>query len=445
MLFSHSMIQRRLYFLLALGITCCGFNVSVAAQTPAVPKTREPFITEDSSIQALDTMETLKLGYDALMKAGYAADKKRDYNTALTYFRQALILRPNDSWANKAINNITTHAFDRYMQAGYKADISKDYQLALEHFKKALEIKPNSFYAQKAIANVSNYLAVNAVNAQEPEKVQQNDQKEDDDSGLLWLVIGILGTIGVSGIVLFYLFQKSQNLDLEPVIKENEPTNPINSSIADDSKTNDQKAQKESEVDVEEEETLVAPPSEPQSEPTTNSLQKTVESQNSQIVLEDTNLPKLDIVPELINDLAKSDRKSRQKTVWELAQRGDSRAMQPLVELMVKVDSQERGLILEAMTQITSRTLKPMNKALMFSLDDDNPRVKQNAIRDLARVYELMNQVTKRLSSVAEDSDEEVQKTATWALKQLNQMPTVPFWQNSNHKVTENNNQDISN
>ena len=439
MLFFPSMIQRRLYyFLLALGITCCSFNVVVAAKTPAIPKTREPFITEDSSIQALDTMETLKLGYDALMKAGYAADKKREYDTALKYFRQALILRPNDSWANKAISNITTYAFDRYMQAGYKADVSQDYQLALKHFRKALEIKPNSFYAQKAIANVSNYLAVNA---QEPGKKPENNQ--NNGSSFLWIFIGVLGTIGISGIVLFYLFKKSQNLDLEPAIKENKSVNSTNSLIASHSETTDPNQHKQSEIDFAEEDTLVAPPSEKQSEPVTNSLQKTTETQNSQIVLEDTNLPKLDIVPELINDLAKSDRKIRQKTVWELAQRGDSRAMQPLVELMVKVDSQERGLILEAMTQITSRTLKPMNKALMMSLDDDNPRVKQNAIRDLARVYELMNQVTKRLSLVAEDSDEEVQKTATWALKQLNQMPTVPFWQN--HKVSENNNQDISN
>ncbi len=432
------MIQRRLYFLLALGITCCSFNVSVAAQTSTIQKTTESLITEDSSIQALDTMEKVKLGYDALMKAGYAADKQRDYNAALTYFRQALILRPNDSWANKAVNNITTYAFDRYMQAGYKADVIQDYQVALKHFKKALEIKPDSFYAQKAVTNVSNYLAVNA---QEPGKKQSDNQ--NSNSGFLWLLIGVLGTVGISGIVLFYLFKKSQNLDLEPVIKEPKSPNFTNSTTKETPQLPSNIPPTKLEADFAEEETIISSPSGEPSEVTTNSLQNTPKSQNSEIVLENTNVAKLDIIPELINDLAKSDRKKRQKTIWELAQRGDSRAMQPLVELMVKVDSQERGLILEAMTQITSRTLKPMNKALMMSLDDDNPRVKQNAIRDLARVYELMNQVTKRLSSVAEDSDEEVQKTATWALKQLNQMPTVPFWQN--HKATENNNQDISN
>ena len=139
---------------------------------------------------------------------------------------------------------------------------------------------------------------------------------------------------------------------------------------------------------------------------------------------------KLDIIPELIGNLQHSDRAFRRKTIWELAQRSDSRAMKPLVELMVKVDSQERSLILEAMTQIASRTLKPMNKALSLSLEDDNSQVRQNAIRDLTRVYELMSQVTQRLSEAVEDSDEEVQQTAKWALKQLNQMPKVK-WPNA--------------
>ncbi len=152
------MIQRPFYFLLVCGITFCGFNIPIEAKPLFSNKT--PIITEDSNVQALD-IETLKLGYDALMQAGYAADQKRDYITALRYFRQALSLRPNDSWANKAINNITTYAFDRYMQAGYQADINRDYQLALNYFKIALEIKPSSFYAQKAITNVSNYLAAN--------------------------------------------------------------------------------------------------------------------------------------------------------------------------------------------------------------------------------------------------------------------------------------------
>ncbi len=420
------MIQRPLYFLLVCGITFCGFNVPVEAKPPFSNKT--PIITEDSNVQALD-IETVKLGYDALMQAGYAADKERDYITALRYFRQALSLRPNDSWANKAINNITTYAFDRYMQAGYKADVNRDYRLALKYFQTALEIKPNSFYAQKAVANVSNYLAANAQDS--------NNSKDSQNFNWLWMLIGIAGTVGISAIVLFFLFKKNQNINLAPTAEASLPENLANSSVKETSNPiANNPPPPETKLDFTEEETLITP-----SKPD-NSAPKTEANQNQQIIPANTKISKLDIVPELITELEKSDRLSRQKTIWELAQRGDSRAMQPLVELMVTVDSQERGLILEAMTQITSRTLKPMNKAIMMSLEDDNPRVKQNAIRDLARVYELMNQVTKRLSSVAEDSDEEVQKTAEWALKQLNQMPTVPLWQNA--KMTENG-QDISN
>ncbi len=439
------MIKHRLSFLLVFGITCCGFNVSGEAKTPSSKPTTsivtQNSTSQNSTVQAVDSIETVQLNYDVLMQAGYAADKKGDYVTALKYFRQALTLRPNDSWANKAIRNITASAFDRYMQAGYKADVNRDYQLALKHFQKALEIKPNSFHAQKAVANVSNYLAVNA---QEP-----GNNKQGDRSSYLWMVFAIAGTAGISVILLFFLFKKTRNINLEPAIEEqpaanlfNLPNPAISGSVS------------ENISEATEEETLVDPPpkkkskvkkSKVKSEATENSPQETENNQSQEIVATNSNiskLDKLDIVLELIADLQKRDRSIRQKTIWELAQRGDSRAMQPLVELMIKVDSQERGLILEAMTQIASRTLKPMNKALIMSLEDDNPHVKQNAIRDLTRVYELMNQVTKRLSQVVEDSDEEVQKTAKWALKQLNQMPKVPLWQNPS--LVENN-QDISN
>ncbi len=429
------MIKRRLSFLLVFGITCCGFNVSGEAKTPSSKPTTS-IVTQNSTVQAVDSIETVQLNYDVLMQAGYAADRERDYITALNYFRQALTLRPNDSWANKAIRNITASAFDRYMQAGYKADVNRDYQLALKNFQKALEIKPNSFYAQKAVANVSNYLAANAQ--------ESGNNKQGDNFSFFWMLFAIAGTAGISAILLFFLFKKTRNINLEPVIEEESVENFFNpSSSAVSNPISD------SIPEATEEETLVDPPPKKKpkvkSEATENSPQEREKNQSQEIVAANSKiskLDKLDIVPELIADLQKRDRSIRQKTIWELAQRGDSRAMQPLVELMIKVDSQERGLILEAMTQIASRTLKPMNKALMMSLEDENPHVKQNAIRDLTRVYELMNQVTKRLSQVVDDSDEEVQKTAKWALKQLNQMPKVPLWQNPN--LVENN-QDISN
>ena len=442
------MTNNRISFLLALGIIGNIFSTPIEAKTLIAQEIKSVANQDNNStVQAVDTLGKIKLSYDALMKAGYAADKQREYARALTYFRQALTLRPNDSWASNAVNNITTYGFDRYMQAGYQADLKRDYQLALQNFQKALEIKPNSFYAQKAVANTSEYLTINA---QKPP-----NQESKNKLNLMLMLLGIGGTAAISAILLFFLFKKSNNINLNPVITEtdNNSQDSIPVSHLDETEAKIDNIEPENSpsenIDLVEEETLIAPS---QTIPTSEAetvedplqeieTQKTEPSKNEIILSSDSQISKMDMVLELISDLQKSDRQIRQRTIWELAQKGDSRAMQPLVELMINVDSQERGLILEAMTQIASRTLKPMNQALMMSLEDNNPSVKQNAIRDLTRVYELMNQVTQRLSLVVDDSDEEVQKTAEWALKQLNQLPKVPVWQNSN---LNSNNKDIN-
>lgn len=43
------------------------------------------------------------------MNAGYAATQQRDYRTALTYFQRALELRPGNSFATQAINNVQSY------------------------------------------------------------------------------------------------------------------------------------------------------------------------------------------------------------------------------------------------------------------------------------------------------------------------------------------------
>ena len=137
-----------------------------------------------------------------------------------------------------------------------------------------------------------------------------------------------------------------------------------------------------------------------------------------------TRLPNQDQVETLMNELQETDPKKRRQAIWELAQKADSRAMNSLVDLMIDTDSQERSLILEALSQISSRTLKPMNQALAISLQDKNPQVRKNAIRDLTRIYELMSQISQMLCHAIDDTDQEVQETAKWAINQLNtQMP----------------------
>ncbi|MEH1904124.1 MAG: peptidoglycan-binding protein [Nostoc sp.] len=137
-------------------------------------------------------------------------------------------------------------------------------------------------------------------------------------------------------------------------------------------------------------------------------------------------LTKLNIVDELIQDLRNSDPMKRRKAIWDLGQQGDSRAIQPMVDLMIDADSQESSLILAALAEIGIRTLKPMNRALAISIQDESPQVRQNAIRDLTRVYDMMGQMSQMLRHALEDPDAEVQATARYALTQMNRMRSLP-------------------
>ncbi|MEH2205481.1 MAG: peptidoglycan-binding protein [Nostoc sp.] len=133
-------------------------------------------------------------------------------------------------------------------------------------------------------------------------------------------------------------------------------------------------------------------------------------------------LAKLNIVEELIQDLRSSDPTKRRKAIWDLGQQGDSRAIQHLVDLIIDADSQERSLILAALSEIGIRTLKPMNRALAISIQDESPQVRQNAIRDLTRVYDMMGQMSQMLHHALEDPDADVQATARYALTQMNRI-----------------------
>jgi HEAT repeat protein len=143
-------------------------------------------------------------------------------------------------------------------------------------------------------------------------------------------------------------------------------------------------------------------------------------------VEETTRLAKVNIVDELIQDLRASDPVKRRKIIWELGQRGDTRAVQPLVDLLIDSDSKQRSLILSALSEIGTRTLKPMTRALAISLQDENSEVRKNAIRDLTRVYDMVSQISNLLHQATEDSDQDVQDTAKWALGQLNRIRSVP-------------------
>ncbi|MEO1431823.1 MAG: hypothetical protein AAFV71_22735, partial [Cyanobacteria bacterium J06633_8] len=44
--------------------------------------------------------------YDQLMRQGYAATRRRQYSRALSFFRQALAIRPGNRFARRAISNV---------------------------------------------------------------------------------------------------------------------------------------------------------------------------------------------------------------------------------------------------------------------------------------------------------------------------------------------------
>jgi HEAT repeats len=138
-----------------------------------------------------------------------------------------------------------------------------------------------------------------------------------------------------------------------------------------------------------------------------------------------TPMRRIGIVETLIQDLHSRDPAKRRQAIWELGQCGDSRAIQPLVDLTLDSDSAQRSLILAALSEIGVRTLKPMNRALAVSLQDENPEVRKNAIRDLTRVYDLMTQVTQLLNHASEDGDREVSETARWAIGKLDRIRTL--------------------
>ncbi|HLO50660.1 MAG TPA: HEAT repeat domain-containing protein [Kamptonema sp.] len=155
-----------------------------------------------------------------------------------------------------------------------------------------------------------------------------------------------------------------------------------------------------------------------QPEPSFNNGPDILDDQSSQLL-------KINIVHQLLQDLAHPNPARRHKAIWELGDRGDSRAVGPLVDLLLNSDSKQHSLILSILSEIGIKTLKPMNRAWLISLQNENAEVRKNAIRDLTRIYELVNQVSHLLQRAADDPDPEVQETARWALNQLNRESSV--------------------
>ena len=138
----------------------------------------------------------------------------------------------------------------------------------------------------------------------------------------------------------------------------------------------------------------------------------------------------------LVHELRNPDPAKRHKAIWELGRSGDSRAVQPMVDLLLDSDSRQRSLVLSALSEISSRTLKPMSRALAISMQDENPDVRKNAIRDLTHIYDSLTRISELLQNACEDPDQDVQDTAKWAIGQINRIKS-PLIQGAGRSVSQ--------
>jgi hypothetical protein len=230
-----------------------------------------------------------------------------------------------------------------------------------------------------------------------PESTKNNKQSKERDF-VWWLVVAI-AILGATGALLFFIKLLGRS---KKVMSSKSDTLSLESSTHIDSQQQTQPPQ----VSTTSPSIKLLPPS-----PTEST----------------SRLAKVNIVEELIQDLSSPDPIKRRKAIWSLGQQGDSRAIQPLVDLMIDADSQQRSLILAALAEIGISTLKPMNNALAISLRDQSPQVRQNAIRDLTRVYDMMAQISQILCHAVQDSDPDVQATARYALIQMNRIRSLPI------------------
>ncbi|MGH2416537.1 MAG: HEAT repeat domain-containing protein, partial [Microcystaceae cyanobacterium] len=274
---------------------------------------------------------------------------------------QALAADPNGTSSFTVKNS----DYDRYMQAGYEATQKKDYRTALKAFKQALNQRPDDTYAQQAVENVKSYLGEGTT--QTPNKVQPGS--------FLQVLLSLLA-LGAGGGLFFLLWRfrnKNKANSLAAASHQKE------SFRADESKEDNLDSYSNSlESKQESYNQRISSEMPPNSGLATANSKPESELEKSLPLQPTTRLANLDVIEELIKELHEPDPKKRRKAIWELAQKSDSRAMKPLVDLMIDSDSQERSLILEALSQISTRTLKPMNQALAISLQDKNPQVRKN-------------------------------------------------------------------
>lgn len=309
----------------------------------------------------------------------------------------------------------------------YKGPIDGRYgastQIAVSQFQQAKSLRRIDGIADKTTqtilqaALVKNQFSSSPIVTSPSQTLQSTTTAKPQQKGFVWwslLGIGILGSIGA----LLFLFRRLRHVKQ---VQDSSISNPLALNATDENPITPPLSEELESMSLNQEHEAsenIAPTAQSSLPTTVVPVEKTAR------------LAKLNIVDELIKDLQSADPTKRRKAIWDLGQQGDSRAIQPLVDLMIDADSQQRSLILAALSEISTRALKPINRALAISLQDESPQVRQNAIRDLTRVYDMMAQMSQMLSHAVEDPDAEVQATAKYALTQMKKMRGLPVQPN---------------
>ncbi len=300
--------------------------------------------------------------------------------------------------------------------------------LALFTATVASTIVPSSAQSSNSQADqqASTRVATNTKSTQPPSPVLAAASKRSTD----WLVPGILsGSVMVGGLALVLMLKRS-NQALVTEAPEPLRYNPDPMPSAQQTAQRSKKPKSEAKLAESIAETNKLEATEPEA-----SKSETSKPESATIAHTTTRMPKVSVMDVLVHDLRSNDPAKRQKAIWELGRRGDSRAVQPLVDLLLDSDSRQRSLVLSALSEISTRTLKPMSRALAISMQDENADVRKNAIRDLTRIYDTLTNISQLLHSACEDPDPEVQETAKWAIGQINRIKS-PMIQGAGRSVS---------
>jgi|GEM_PF-6480784 len=134
----------------------------------------------------------------------------------------------------------------------------------------------------------------------------------------------------------------------------------------------------------------------------------------------------------------------RRKAIWELTKIGDYRSIEPLLKIMPQVTEPDKSLIIEAVNRVAHRSFKPIDEQLFTNLQDLDPVVRLNAVRDLKNLYQFVAPAITKLSQMQSDVDYQVRQSAVQALVQLNANPLPTFTNSAKASVEQEINKLVS-